>query len=36
VYGILIGDLPIVLANGVTLLFCIIILSLIMKYKKKS
>jgi MtN3 and saliva related transmembrane protein len=33
VYGIFISDLPIIFANGITLMFCIIILSLIIKYK---
>lgn len=33
VYGILINDLPIIMANGITLIFCIIILSMIIKYK---
>ncbi len=32
-YGILIGDLPIILANGITLIFCTAILFLIIKYK---
>ncbi len=32
-YGIFIGDLPIILANGITLVFCITILFLIIKYK---
>ncbi|UCE36422.1 MAG: SemiSWEET family sugar transporter [Thermoplasmata archaeon] len=32
-YGILIGDIPIILANGITLLFCLTILSLIIRYK---
>jgi MtN3 and saliva related transmembrane protein len=32
-YGIFIEDLPIILANGITLAFCVIILSLIMKYR---
>ena len=33
IYGILIKDLPIVLANGITLIFIITILILIIKYK---
>jgi len=33
IYGILIEDLPIILANGITLIFIITILILIIKYK---
>jgi len=33
VYGLLIGDLPIVLANGITFIFTATILVLIIKYK---
>ena len=33
IYGILIKDLPIILANGITLIFIITILILIIKYK---
>jgi MtN3 and saliva related transmembrane protein len=33
VYGIFIGDIPIILANGITLMFCFIILFLIVRYK---
>ena len=33
VYGIFIKDLPVILANGITLLFIVIILFLIIKYK---
>ena len=33
VYGILIGDLPIILANGITFIFTATILFLIIKYK---
>jgi MtN3 and saliva related transmembrane protein len=33
VYGIFIGDLPIIMANAITLAFCVIILSLIIKYR---
>ncbi len=32
-YGIFIYDIPIILANGITLLFCVIILFMIMKYR---
>ncbi|MBI2628226.1 MAG: SemiSWEET transporter [Candidatus Niyogibacteria bacterium] len=32
-YGILIKDLPVILANGITLIFTAIILFLIIKYK---
>jgi len=36
IYGILIKDLPVILANGVTLVFTSSILFLIIKYKKKQ
>ena len=32
-YGILIKEIPVILANGITLIFTLIILALIIKYK---
>jgi MtN3 and saliva related transmembrane protein len=35
IYGILIRDLPLILANGITLIFTVTILFLIIKYNRK-
>jgi MtN3 and saliva related transmembrane protein len=32
-YGILVEDIPIIVANGVTIIFCLTILFLIIKYR---
>ena len=35
IYGLLLGNIPIIVANGVTLLFAGFILMLVLKYRKK-